>query len=226
MSGRPDAQNGPHADGVRGHHRRRPGSGANGRSSDVPPDPLQSLIERAGQGDAVAWTRLWRQLLPDVRAAARSLVSEDDVQDVVQDVAVAAWQNIASFRGESHLGTWVYRITVRRCLEVLKNGQRRLDVRQALAALPQPESRGRTASRITGRSELAKRLRQCFLSLHPTDRSALYLRHLRDLPYLEVAEILGCSEETARQRCQRARDNLRRSLLQEIDETDNPWRCR
>jgi len=152
---------------------------------------------------------------------ARLLVPDDDVQDVVQDVAVAVWQGLETFRGESLLGTWVYRITVRKCLEILKDGQRRLHLLQALAALPHPETRGRTAARITEGSELARLLRQCFLSLHPTDRSVLYLRHLRDLSYAQVAEALGCSEETARQRCQRARENLRRSLLQEIDETDN-----
>jgi len=221
VAGSREAHGGPYADGVRDREDSGAISDATQAHSLGGSEVPESVLDQAAKGDEAAWSALWHDLLPGIRATARLLVSEDDVQDVVQDVAVAAWQSVASFRGESRLGTWVYRITVRRCLEVLKNGQRRLQVRQALAALQQPKRGGPAAARAAERYELARCLRQCFLSLHPTDRSALFLRHLRDLSYAEVAAALGCSEATARQRCQRARENLRTSFLQDAGETDN-----
>lgn len=222
MSENPEARDGPHADGVRSQGASDSSPDASGKAPQERSSRPESLIERVGRGDEDAWTNLWHDLLPGIRATARVLVPEDDVQGVIQDVAMAVWQNVASFRGDSPLQRWAHRITVRKCLEVRRKTERRLDVLQAFAAQPSNETGSRSAAFISQGAELAGLLRQCFLTLHPTDRSALYLRTLRDLSYSQVAETLGCSEETARQRCQRARENLRSLLLREIDETDSP----
>lgn len=173
-------------------------------------------------GDAAAWSALWQVLRPGVRATAILMVPTDDVQDILQAVATAVWQGLTSYRGEASLETWVHRITVRKCLDVQGKGRRRLHLFQVLAALPHRRYMAQSAGREAEAAELAGLLRQCFLALHPTDRAVLQLRYLRDLPYSEVAEALGCSEEAARQRCQRARENLRSVLLQEMDEPEEP----
>jgi len=177
---------------------------------------LESAIERAKQGDEGAWTTLWHEVLPTLLPTVRCLVPDDEVHDVVQEVAVSMWRGLASFRGEASLGTWVRKIAVRQCLRTIGKGKRRRHLLQVFARETCRERKSRNTILPAGRSDWGRILRQCFLALHPTDRTALYLKYLRDLTYPQVADALGCSEEAAKLRCHRARQNLRMAVMQRV----------
>jgi len=195
-----------------GHRDRR----RDARDGERPPprdDPsLEPLVRRAREGDETARNALWKRLIPTVRGTATSLVPEDEAEDVVQEVALTMWDALASFRGEASLRHWISRITERKCMEVHTRKERRMKVLQDVARQSPGEPTVRSTSRLAEASERRRLVRRCFLLLSPADRSVLYFRDLRNLSHRQVAEQLGCSEEAARLRCHRARDNLRQAL--------------
>src|SRR5689334_4351320 len=66
----------------------------------------------AASGDAHAFERLYRAHLGRVSSLVRRMLSDDDPDDVIQDVFVRAWQKLGTFRGESAFGTWLHRLAV------------------------------------------------------------------------------------------------------------------
>jgi len=139
-------------------------------------------------------------------------VPEDEAEDVVQQVALAVWGALESFRGEASLPRWISRITMHKCMETHTKRERHTKVLQDLARQSPGEPTARSTSRLAEASEHRRLVRRCVLMLSPADRFVLYFRDLHNLSYRQVAEQLGCGEETARIRCHRARENLRQTL--------------
>ena len=182
---------------------------------------LESLIERAKQGDEKTWNALWHEVRPTLLPTVRCLVPDDEVRDVIQEVAIAMWRGLASFRGQASLGAWVRKIAVRQCLRTISKEKRRRHLLHVFARETCRERESRSTVLPPERSDWGRILRQCFLALHPTDRTALYLKYLRDLTYPQVADALGCSEEAAKLRCHRARQNLRKAVLERVSGRDD-----
>src|SRR5215218_1933173 len=84
-------------------------------------DPHAELLERLRAGDEAAFERLVREQTPILlRVARRLLHSEDEARDAVQDAFVSAFRALPNFRGDSRLGTWIYRIAVNAALARLR----------------------------------------------------------------------------------------------------------
>src|SRR5688500_19783687 len=65
----------------------------------------------AATGDAHAFERLYRAHVARVHALARRMLSEEEADEVTQDVFVRAWQKLATVRGEAAFGTWLHRLS-------------------------------------------------------------------------------------------------------------------
>ena len=80
----------------------------------LPYDPSSigpQLLERARDGDHAAWRQLFRDTRPKVAAVVRRYVEDPvAVDDVVQEVFVAAYAGVRRFRGQASIGTWLHRI--------------------------------------------------------------------------------------------------------------------
>src|SRR5213594_234064 len=88
-------------------------------------DPTD-LIHRAQQGDQAAFEALYRQHVGRVYALCLRLTSDPaQAEELTQDAFVRAWQRLASFRGESALGSWLYRLTVNVVFLHLRGARRR-----------------------------------------------------------------------------------------------------
>ena len=160
----------------------------------------------AASGDAHAFERLYRAHLGRVSSLVRRMLSDDDPDDVIQDVFVRAWQKLGTFRGESAFGTWLHRLAVnvilgrRETLGIRR--QRHLEGDTALETVP---SR-RTTPEISMDFEAA------IARLPEGARQVFVLHDVEGYRHEEIAEMLGLATGTSKSQLHRARMALRRHL--------------
>jgi len=97
----------------------------------------QALVERVRKGDTLAWRTLYERYSPPVFRFVSALgVPPEEREDAAQDVFVAIYRGLKSFRGEAQLSTWIYRIAARHASHL---GRRRR-MRSFLSLLPWHEA--------------------------------------------------------------------------------------
>ncbi|RZT89011.1 RNA polymerase RpoE-like sigma-24 subunit [Pseudonocardia sediminis] len=165
------------------------------------------LVGQAASGDIDAYEVLVRRHRNRIyRIALRMLSNPDDAEDVAQDVVIQLWTALAGFAGDSSFTTWLYRIVVNRCLNVIR--QRR-PTRPILETDPPPTAG--TDEQVVARQRAAAAV-AAIGDLPPELRAVLVLHQIEGLTYQEVATILNVSEPTVRGRLHRGRRRLLQSL--------------
>ena len=162
---------------------------------------------------------------PVYNLAWRLLNDPADASDVVQEVFLKIFRNVGSFRGDSTLRTWVYRIAVneshnrRRWLFRHRRGETGIeesyddsDVRERPLM-----DEGETPFDFTVNREAQILLEEGLEAINPVFRAALVLREMEDLSYEEIAAVLEVSIGTVKSRILRGRDALRRYLANRLD---------
>jgi RNA polymerase sigma-70 factor (ECF subfamily) len=178
------------------------------------------LCTRAAQGEMRAFNLLVRRYQGRVFGmSVRMLGDAAEAEDVAQEVFVALHGALGSFRGESRVSTWVFRITRNHCLNRLKflsRRGRRLMGAQAhedgvdpLDAVQSPDP-GPLA--ITLAAQDGRRVEAALQKLTPDHRSLVLLREVEQLSYDEIADITGLAEGTIKSRLHRARASLLQHL--------------
>jgi RNA polymerase sigma-70 factor (ECF subfamily) len=143
--------------------------------------------------------------------AARMLGNRAEAEEIAQETFLRAHRALPEFRGEARLGTWLYAIASRLCLNRLAAPERRLargDV-EALSAAPSHEP---DAAAALERSERDAALREAIAALPEERRIVVILRDLEGLSYDEIAEVLALEPGTVRSRLHRARMDLKAKL--------------
>lgn len=179
----------------------------------------EALARRAAAGDAGAFDALVVLYTERVFAVAyRMLGDRAEAEDLAQEVFVTLYRALETFRGESKLSTWIYRITRNRCLNRLKFLKRR-HVGQ-LADIDDPALAGACADLETQgagkkdphkklhNDELSALLQRVLLELPEEQRALVVLRDLEDLSYEEIVDITGLPLGTVKSRLHRARAAL------------------
>lgn len=189
----------------------------------------EALAQRAAQGDAGAFDALVTLFSNRVFAVAfRMLGDRAEAEDLSQEVFVALYHALPTFRGESRLSTWIYRITRNRCLNRMKFLKRRhvgshadLDDPVVARGVSDPETDSRGArdpdKKLEGR-ELRDLLEKHLRELPEEQRTLVILRDLEDLSYEEIADITGLPLGTVKSRLHRARVELSSRLGPHLDE--------
>lgn len=113
-------------------------------------------------------------------------------KDLTQEVFIKIWKNLSSFREESNVSTWIYRITVNTCLIYLRNKKEintsnKIDNLKAIDEFPQTEDKYLKL----------KQLYECINSLNK-DNKAIILLELEGVPQKEISEIMGLGHEAIR----------------------------
>ena len=168
------------------------------------------LARRCREGDAAAFETLYRAHAGRLFGLlTRMTGSAQDAEDLLQDVFVHAHRKLASFRGESSLGTWLYRLAVNQCLDHLRGKQSRMaratDSLDDDEARPNRPRRAGAARRPSRASISSARSRSC-----PTGcRAAFVLHDVEGLDHREVGAALGISEGTSKSQVHKARMKLR-----------------
>ena len=84
------------------------------------------MLQRLKSGDKLAFNELVLQYKSNViNTCYRFLLDKEDAEDISQDVFVEVYLSMQSFRGESKISTWIYRITVTKCLDEIKRRNRK-----------------------------------------------------------------------------------------------------
>ncbi|HEX6800782.1 MAG TPA: sigma-70 family RNA polymerase sigma factor [Ktedonobacterales bacterium] len=189
-----------------------------GTARPLAPAPSDAgLVARAREGDQEAFSALVRLHQRQVYALAlRMLRNSEDAVEATQEVFLAAWQGLAGFRGDARFATWLYRIAYNHCLKVAERQRRDATVRAELAAESARawSAEGALSARIASDAERAmrERVRGEIANLPPKYRAVLVLRHLNELSYEEMAEVMRVPIGTVKTQLFRARALLKERL--------------
>jgi RNA polymerase sigma-70 factor (TIGR02960 family) len=188
----------------------------------------EATLSRARAGDEEAFRALTDPYRRELQLHCyRILGSVQDAEDLLQETLLAAWRGLDRFQGRSSLRAWLYRIATNRCLNALRDSERRpLEARRDL---PQPtrvteplwlepypdvmlEGVADVAPGPAARYETKEAVALAFVSglqhLPPRQRAALVLRDVLGFGAAEVAEMLDGSEASVNSALQRARATL------------------
>ena len=166
----------------------------------------RDMVRRCVEGDTTAWRTLYDRHFPDIERLVSSLgIVDAEADDICQEIFVIIYKNLARFRGEARLSTWIYRLATR---EAIRFARRRRLVR-GLADLFARDRRD-AAPADWSESEAGRRhyLRQLLDRLPPERRLALVLYEIEGVPVSEIARISDCAENTVWTRLHRARTEL------------------
>ena len=177
------------------------------------PDTLgDDLLARLRRGDRQAFEDLVRTYQHRVFGVGlRMLGNRAEAEEIAQETFLRAHRALGEFRGEARLGTWLYAIASRLCLNRLASGDRR-HPRADDDALDRVPTSVADAATTLERSELEAALHQAIAALPEDRRIVVVLRDLEGLTYEEIAEVLGLELGTVRSRLHRARLELKAKL--------------
>lgn len=157
----------------------------------------------AGDGGA-AFGELFRRHRDRMYAVAvRTTHQHELAADAVQEAFISAFRRAGAYRGEAAVTTWLHRIVVNACLDRLRRERTTLRRAADLGELDLPDPRdhhGSVEARLDVREALAR--------LPEGQRMALVLVDMHGLPVAEAAAVLGVAEGTVKSRCFRGREAL------------------
>ena len=174
-------------------------------------DTLEVVKTERETGADLTFERLYEMYRSRVfRTAYRMLSNRADAEDVTQDVFVKVFKKLGSFRGDSAVSTWIYRIAVNACLDF----RRRRRLRQAVS-LDDGLEVGSTPLSVTRLIESAlPRMAEGY-------RRVFVLHDIQGLKHAEIGKILGITDGASKSQLHRARAFLRRELSPYLE--DRHW---
>ena len=186
-------------------------------------DPDEELVRRYLAGDAQAFTSLVERHQARVfNVALRVLGNPDDARDAAQDAFLTVVRKLSQFRGDAAFTTWLHRVTVNACYDMLRKRRRTPMLRLARdeddpmpdLGPPVPDHADATADTI----DVGRALREI-----PDDyRIVLVLADVQDLPYEEIARVLDIPIGTVKSRVHRGRIALGRAMGVDVPPREPP----
>jgi len=154
--------------------------------------------------------------------AYRMSSSPHEAEDISQEAFLRAYQSLARFNPSYKFSTWLYQITLNIIRDRFK--KRGLNYVSLDAPIetddsefyPQPVDLTNDPEQIIVRQEDARAVQQAIYSLPLKYREVLVLRHLQDLSYIEISNILKLPQGTVKVRLYRAREQLRKILSDSV----------
>jgi RNA polymerase sigma-70 factor (ECF subfamily) len=140
---------------------------------------------------------------------AHRIAGPNDAEEVAQEVFVRIFRGLARFRGDSALGTWIYRLSVNAALSHVSRRPRTFESDDLLENLPAVAQTGRDP-------RLAVRLEHALRDLPHGYRAVLVLHDMEGLSHEECADILGCRVGTSKSQLHKARAKMRELLGPEL----------
>lgn len=182
------------------------------------------LIQGLRNGDETAFKFLVDNYQDRVFNTAIGIVQNaEDAEDVAQEVFIQVFRSIHSFKAESKLSTWIYRITTTRALDLLRSRKskkrfgflQRLfdDGNEPIFELPDFNHPGVELDKKENASKLFKAVNQ----LPENQKTAFVLHKMEDLSYQEISNIMQTSIPAIESLMHRAKQNLRKILEKEKD---------
>jgi RNA polymerase sigma-70 factor (ECF subfamily) len=199
------------------------------QSKSIEREEEQALVHRCRRGDREAFARLMQLYQKQIyNYTYRMLGSEEEAEDLTQDVFVAAFRGMAGFRGEAKFSTWLYRIALNQTRNRIKYLSRRnffarRSRRTEFGNSPTPDylesvaDTGPSPEQLTMTKDLALQVQDCLNQLGHRARQILVLRDVQGFSYEELSEMLSLNLGTVKSRLHRARTALQKCLLKHVD---------
>ena len=185
------------------------------------------LMREVASGAETAFSRLVdRHNAAVLNTCYRILGNREDAEDVALDVFVQVHRNAASFRGDSTLSTWIYRISVNLSLNLLR--KRRRDRYLGFLSLSEPAGKlagravrapeSRRPDRELEAEERSRALDEALATLPDKQRAAIVLHKCEHLSQREIADVLEVTPAAVESLVHRAKQSLQKRLLRALGE--------
>jgi len=175
------------------------------------------LIAAVLKGDAGSFEPLVLKYSPRVFATVRRYARrESEVEDIVQNIWLKAFEKLNSFRGEAPFEHWLMRVAVHACYDCLRSHQRNRETTFAELAEPEEDWLDRFVTQPDAASENAEAARQLIgrllEQLSPAARLVITLLEIEERSVKEIAKLTGWSVPLVKVRAFRARAEMRKVL--------------
>ena len=166
-------------------------------------------MARCQAGDVDAFEKLYRENSGRIYAlATRMAGSPEEGEDLLQEIFLQAFRKMGTFKGDSAIGTWLYRLALNHCLDFVRSKQAKMGkMTETLDAEGSFEPAARLESPIA-RIDLERALAK----LPPGCREVFVLHDVEGFDHKEVGQMLGIAEGTSKSQIFRARMKLRAML--------------
>ncbi len=179
-------------------------------------NPLRDskLIRGLRNGEPEAYRKLYNEYVQKIGRIAKSYIGVDDVEDVIQEVFMKVYKNIRKFRGDSALSTWIYRIAVNVCKDMLLKKRKKREILTSFGleedekAMPEPVEEMQPTDELL-REVSAEEIRRAIESLSEEDRLLITLREIEEMSYSDMANVVGKPVGTIKSRLHYARERLK-----------------
>jgi RNA polymerase sigma-70 factor (ECF subfamily) len=171
-----------------------------------------ALVGAIRRGDSGSREALYHRYKRRVFALAVRIVGAADAEEVSQEAFIRIFRGLPKFRGDSALGTWIYRLSVN---AALSHRSRRGPLTSAANEQELVQSQQLVDSSPTGDAVLRVRLEKALWRLPVGYRTVIVLHDVEGLEHEEVASILGCHVGTSKSQLHKARGKLREILLED-----------
>jgi RNA polymerase sigma-70 factor, ECF subfamily len=184
----------------------------------LPPEPpsIDTLIERCLGGDQTAWELIVRQHWRKVFNVAYKFVgSHEQAEDLTQDIFLKIFRSLDTFDRRANFQTWLISVSRNLCIDHYRSvrKERQTIDRDVTAEDLAPVSTTVSPLAALENRDLAAMLRLALGALPQSLRTAVLLRDIQELSYLEIAARLHLPEGTVKSRINRGRKELARQIL-------------
>lgn len=185
----------------------------------------KELIGRFVSGDEEAFDELVKLHSAKAYQIAFGLLgNKPDAEEIVQDAFVKVYRNLEKFRGDSSFTTWLYRIVTnlsrnkyhwrrRRGADINVSMSNNYNSDEEISLDMEIPDRSLEPSRELENKEIGMSLTNAIRKLPEKLREVIILRHIEDMPYADMADLLKCELGTIKSRLSRAREQLKLELV-------------
>jgi len=172
-----------------------------------PPD--RDLVARFQDGDEGAFVTLMQRHEGRIyNLAYRMLGGPEDARDATQDAFLSCFRHLPSFRGDAAFSTWLHRVAVNACYDLLRR-------RKPVASLEDELIEASATSDHADRAAASADVQRALLRIPPEFRVVLIMHELQDLPLDDIGRVLEIPTGTVKSRLHRGRVALGRALMGE-----------
>ena len=164
---------------------------------------MQELLRQAASGDDKAFIDLIDRHRQTMYRVARSFLSEQmDIDDAIADTVLSCWENIGSLRSHEYFRTWLVRILINKCNDILRAGKRTTSLDTVGEELRQYAEKGFERTEF---ESLVKALDEQY-------RAIFVLYYSEGFRIREISSLLSVPQGTVGSRLRRGREQLRKYL--------------
>lgn len=177
------------------------------------------LIKQCKKGSREAFNELFTQYQSQVINIAYGMLSDrEDASDAAQEVFVRVYKSIESFKEQSSFTTWLYRITTNICSDILRKRQKNANVTSINQVIDEKKDldikdEAPTPEENVELSEKLRVVREAISELREEYKVVITLCDMEGMSYDEIADILKIPSGTVKSRISRARNALKKKLI-------------